>query len=315
MDRLQTAVARRIAVLAGGNSLERQVSLASGKRVFRALREAGYHACWFDPAEQPLDVLRWWNVDACFIALHGGSGEDGTLQRQLEQWGIPFTGSGSTASQLAMTKSAAKERFLHAGLATPDYVLVHTSEPLGDVVGRAAALGYPIILKPDQQGSSLGVCRIDATKAWPSAWDKVSRFGGFALAESFVEGQELTVTLIDDEALPVLEIVTGHDIFDYRAKYGTSKPCARFASNLPTATYQRVQQVALRAAQALGTRGLVRVDLIVDRQQQPWLLEVNTIPGMTDHSLAPMAAAKAGMTMPALCDRLICQCLATEVSR
>lgn len=305
----------RVAVLAGGQSAEREISLASGINVAAALDDAGYDVALLDPAVEPLATIDWSRFDACFIALHGGAGEDGRVQQQLERWAVPYTGSGPAASRLAMSKSASKERFIQANLATAPYVVFHRSEPLESLVERVGTLGYPVVVKPDAQGSSIGVGFARDAKELALRVGEGLAYDHFAIAEPVVEGRELTVAVIDRQTLPVLEIVTPRAFFDFAAKQHADSTEYRFDTGLSDDQTQRVQQAAVAAAEALGTRGLVRVDMIVDRLGQPWLLEVNTVPGMTARSLAPKAAAQAGMSLAMLCDRLIRDCLPSEVMR
>lgn len=301
-----------VAVLAGGDSLERAVSLDSGREVHAALGDAGYRATIFDPSRRPLSTLRALKVDACFIALHGGTGEDGTVQRQLDELALPYPGSGPQASRLAMRKSAAKERFLEAGLPTLVDVRFDVDEPCAKIIERTRPLGFPLIVKPDSQGSSLGLRRVDSPDDLAEALAGMADFGGFALAEPLIAGRELTVAVIDRTPLPIIEIVAPRRLFDYAAKYQDSSTRFRFGEGLPNSVVRQVERTAAGAAAALGTHGLVRVDFMLDRSGVAWILEVNTIPGMTRHSLAPMAAARAGMTMSELCDRLLRPCLITE---
>jgi len=299
----------RVAVLAGGDSAEREVSLRSGDSVAAALLAAGHKASLVDPAACPLDRLPWSEFDACFIALHGGAGEDGRVQLQLERLGVPYTGSGVEACRLAMSKSAGKERFVAHGVPTPPYEAIAEHVSLADVSSRVARLGYPLVVKPDAQGSSIGVAVADSIDQLPRALAVARTFGGPCLAEALVRGREFTVTVLDTVALPTIEIVNPEPVFSYDAKYHSSLTEYRFDFPLSAAHRNEIQQAALGATRALGTWGLVRVDVMFSHDCRAWVLEVNTIPGMTVRSLAPLAAARAGIDMPTLCEMLVRRCL------
>jgi D-alanine-D-alanine ligase len=305
----------RIAVLAGGDSAERQVSLASGACVAAALGTAGHTVKVFDPADCDLADIPWGEFDACFIALHGGAGEDGRIQRRLELLKVPYTGSGPAACRLAMSKSASKERFLQADVPTLLYVLFSSAETAADVARRVARLGFPLVIKPDSQGSSLGVSVAHDSADLEACLRGCRQFDAFAIAEPRVHGREFTVTVIDRQALPLLEIVAPGALFDYEAKYFNPATQYRFETGLSAARNAAMEQIAVEAAACLHMTGLCRVDLIMDQAGRPWVLEVNAVPGLTEHSLAPMAARQAGLEMPQLCDLLVRQCLTLEVGR
>ncbi len=302
----------RVAVLAGGNSSERQISILSGWQVASALETAGHQTTWFDPAEVQLAAIPWDEFDACFIALHGGAGEDGRIQQQLERLGVPYTGSGPAASWLAMSKSAGKERFLQAGVPTPDYFLVRSADAPRDIARRARRLGFPLVVKPDSQGSSLGVGIAPDARGLRACLEKAFALDPFAIVERRIEGREFTVAVLDRRPLPLLEIVAAELIFSFDAKYSSPETDYRFESGLPTDIEAELTEVAVGAAEALGTRGLVRVDLMRDRAGRSWVLEVNTVPGLTARSLAPQAAARAGISMPQLCTWMVHDCLTRE---
>ena len=304
MDRM-SARPLRVAVLAGGQSPERDVSLASGRRVAAALAAAGHEVTVVDPARSDLGQLDRADYDGCFIALHGGAGEDGRIQRRLARRRIPFTGSGPTASALAMSKSAAKRRFHRFGIPTPEHVVLDPSEPPEAMLARAATLGFPLVVKPDAQGSSLGVGIAASPDDLPARVRESSHYGGVVLAERRVFGRELTVSVLDRRPLPPLEIVCREPVFDYQSKYSSELIEYQFDTGLGPMKTKELQATAAAAAAALGTSGLVRVDLMVDSRLRVWVLEVNTVPGMTEHSLAPMAARQAGIAMPELCDWIL----------
>ncbi|MDH3719247.1 MAG: D-alanine--D-alanine ligase [Planctomycetota bacterium] len=295
-----------IAVLAGGDSAERQISVASGHRVAGALEEFGHQVAVFDPEDADLFGINWNEFDACFIALHGGAGEDGRIQVQLEELCVPYTGSGPVTSRLALSKSATKDRLHRCGVSTPPHFSFHKTDSLPKILARVRRLGFPLIVKPDGQGCSLGVTVADDADSLAESIEAAGRFESYLLAEQTITGREFTVAVIDRQPLPALEIIHPCRTFDYDLKYGAEAVRHEFPDDEAAST---AQQTAVAAADALGTRGLVRVDLITDREGQAWVLEVNTIPGMTTHSLAPLAAAQAELSMPQFCDRLVRLCL------
>ncbi|HVC98170.1 MAG TPA: D-alanine--D-alanine ligase [Pirellulales bacterium] len=297
--------ALHVAVLAGGDSAEREVSLASGRNVVAALAQRGHDVEWLDPALRDLASVPWDRFDVGFVALHGGAGEDGRVHAQLESWGVPCTGSGPVAASLAMSKSASKTRMLAAGVPTLPYVSFAVDEPRSLVAERVAELGYPTVVKPDAQGSSLGVGFAADAGELAVCIDAARCFGTLMLAEPWIDGREFTVAVLGREPLPVLEIATPRGLFDYEAKYRCTATEYRFETGLPPEIVNRVRSAATAAVEALGTAGLARVDLMLSRVGDPWVLEVNTVPGMTDHSLAPMAAARAGLTFADLCDWML----------
>lgn len=310
-----TAQPKRVAVLAGGDSAEREVSLASGLQVAAALERAAYQVAWFDPAETPLEEIDWNSFDACFIALHGGAGEDGRVQAWLAARQIPYTGSGPAASRLAMSKSASKERFLQAGVPTAPYVLFHATESIRRVRERVASLGWPLVIKPDAQGSSLGVQFAFGPEQLDEAIAHAAGFDTFLLAEPVIAGREFTATILDRTPLPLIEIVTPRAFFDVNAKLHDPTTEFQFDFDLPDASVADIKEAALHTAMSLGTRGLVRVDVMLDADHRPWVLEVNTVPGLTERSLAPRAAARYGLDLAALCDRMVRICLPVEIDR
>ncbi len=303
----------RVCVLAGGDSAEREISLASGRHVATALRQADHRVRLIDPSAIALPDVSWTRHDACLIALHGGAGEDGRVQAELERLGVTYTGSGPASCRTAMSKSASKERFAQAGVPTPAYVLGHTSDPIEQFALRVAPLGYPLVVKPDGQGSSLGVSIVRRAEELAAATFQSQRFDPFVVAERFVPGREFTVGLIDHEPLPAIEIVHDREFFDYDAKYESARTKYRLTADLQSRLEVRITDVAVAAADALGMRGASRVDLRLDDQGRPWVLEVNAVPGLTEHSLLPMAAAAAGMSMDALCERMLRSALGAEV--
>jgi D-alanine-D-alanine ligase len=302
----------RVVVLAGGESAEREISLASGRAVIDALSSAGHQTRWVDPADCDPAEVAWADFDVCFIALHGGAGEDGRIQARLESLDVCYTGSNPAASQLAMSKSAAKERFLAAGLRTAAYCVVDCPGHAGNP--SPGELGFPLVVKPDRQGSSLGVGFAADRAELDRRVAEASRFANRVLVEKWIDGREFTVALVGRRPLPLMEIVTPRGLFDYEAKYESALTEYRFDHGLVESVASGISDRASAAVEALGCTGLARVDLMLDRRGRAWLLEVNTVPGLTEHSLAPKAAAQAGITMPQLCTWMLHDALAAKVT-
>lgn len=298
-----------VAVLLGGESSEREISLKSGASVVHALTERGHHVTSIDPAAVDLTRYDWSNIDVAFNALHGRFGEDGQVQRILEDLEVPYTGSGVQASRLAYSKSASKERFLQHHVPTAPYVLIHESDSAARIQQQASSLGYPLVVKPDTQGSSLGVSIVGSPDELSAALTRCFHLDAFGILESCIVGAEWTVGLVDDQLLPPIQIETTRPFFDYQAKYKDDETVYRFDFEAPAEVVQRITRTAFDACVALETRGLVRVDLMLDKFQRPWVLEVNTVPGMTDHSLVPKAAVRAGLTLGELFEQTIRSCL------
>lgn len=314
MPALKLLSPQRIALLAGGNSAERDVSLQSGAAISRALLERGHSVTQIDPANVDVRGVDWSHFDIAAIALHGTFGEDGQIQEILSSANLPYTGSDARVSRLAFSKSASKERCIQAGLPTPDYVLVHSGDPLRRIARLAKALGYPLAVKPDAQGSSVGVSIIADPQELPTALECCFQHGRFGLLEAAIIGTEWTVGLIDDFILPVIQIETARPFYDYRAKYEDNETRYRFDFDVPAGVVAEIQSIGRRTAAALGTRGIARVDLRLDQFLRPWVLEVNTIPGMTDHSLIPKAAARVGMDFGELCERMLLSALRCDAA-
>jgi len=292
----------KVAVLLGGKSAERPVSLKSGGMVLTALRSRGIDAHPFDPSTQGLDALLAQKFDRVFIALHGRFGEDGTVQGILEWLGIPYTGSGVLASALAMDKLRAKQLWQARGLPTPPYELLSASTDLAAVARR---LGVPIMVKPANEGSSIGMSKVRAAAGLDEAYALAVNYDRVVIAERFVEGIELTGAILGEEALPLIRLETPRDFYDYDAKYLANDTRYILPCGLDEATERTLRQLCLDAFHALGCRGWGRVDLMLDRAANPYLLEVNTAPGMTDHSLVPMAARAVGLSYEDLCVRIL----------
>jgi len=295
----------KVAVLMGGTSSEREVSLRSGAAVARALREAGRKVVEIDLRTETGRELDGGGFDAAFIALHGRFGEDGQLQRILQERGIPYTGSGPEASRLAMDKVETKRRFKARHVATPPHHVVVQGESVALWEQFARALGYPVVLKPRAEGSSVGVTVHEDCATLLDGAAECFRYGSVGLMEKFISGRELTAGILDGEALPLVEMKPKSRFFDYRAKY--QDPDTKYIVDPPISEIEkrRVQKAAKDAFAALGCEGFGRVDLILTPFCSVHVLEVNTIPGMTERSLFPKAAAAAGIGFPDLCSRLV----------
>jgi D-alanine-D-alanine ligase len=334
----------RVAVLFGGTSSERDVSIASGAQVVRALRERGHEVVPIDtasgvldaasetrllhgdvaarpPSAEALDLLKEGGVDllrsaevgaidVAFIALHGGTGEDGTLQAVLDLAGIPYTGSGMLGSAMAMDKDISKRLFETAGVPTPAWLMAPASPE--DV---EAHVGFPAVVKPSKQGSTVGLTVVRDPALLEAAIEDAFRFDDEVIIERFIPGRELTVPVMGDVALPVGEIISRHEIFDYECKYQPGMAEEIFPADLPDEPARVVQDLALRAHRALKLRGYSRIDFRMDSEGAFWCLEANTLPGMTSASLFPKGAAAAGISFPELCERLCDLALAEHRQR
>jgi D-alanine-D-alanine ligase len=305
----------RVAVLLGGPSAEREISLQSGAAVSKALSAAGHRVVEVDPARIDLAAFDWSDVDAAFIALHGRFGEDGQVQQILEDAAVAYTGSQVAASRLAISKSATKERFLQQGVPTAPYVLIHESDAAQHILEQASAIGFPLVVKPDTQGSSLGVTIVPSVAMLPIALTRCFTFDAFGVLERWIAGSEWTAGFLDAFPLPLIRVETERAFFDFEAKYQDAETQYRFDDSAPADVQQRIARAAADACRAVGTRGIARVDLMVDAQDQPWVLEVNTVPGLTDHSLVPKAAARAGIEFTELCERCLQSALAEAKRR
>jgi len=295
-----------VAVLMGGASAEREISLRSGRGVLAALQSRGVQAFAFDPAVQPLDDLRRLGVERVFIALHGRYGEDGTVQGALELLGIAYTGSGVQASALAIDKIRTKQIWSFLGLPTPQSLAIG---PLSQPHEIVAALGLPVVVKPCREGSTLGLSKVHRVEELEAAIALATRSDALSLAEQLIAGRELTVAVLGEasqaRALPIVEIRAPEGNYDYQHKYFTEDTEYLCPAPLDAELGARVQALAVRAYAALGCSGWGRVDLMLDAGGNPWLLEVNTSPGMTDHSLVPMAARALGISYADLVLRLL----------
>ncbi|MBL8471828.1 MAG: D-alanine--D-alanine ligase [Rhodocyclaceae bacterium] len=292
----------KVAVLMGGSSAEREISLMSGTAVLNALRARGVDAHAFDPAATSPCALRELGYARCFIALHGRGGEDGTLQGVLDILGLPYTGSGVMASAIAMDKWRTKMIWQSAGLPTPQYRIVDANT---DWQALARELGMPLFIKPAREGSSVGVAKIERVEHLAEAYASAAGHDALVLAEQFIAGQELTAPFLGDTALPLIRIEAPQGNYDYQNKYFTDSVRYHCPSGLDEATETALRELVLRAGALLGCRGWGRTDLMLDADKRPWLLEMNTSPGMTGHSLVPMSARAAGIGFEDLCLRIL----------
>jgi len=304
---LDAAAFGKVGVLFGGRSAEREISLISGNGVLQALQSRGIDAHAFDPGTQSLAELAEQQFDRVFIALHGRYGEDGSLQGALELLGIPYTGSGVMASSIAMDKITTKKVWLQEGVPTPTYLSIDADTKLDDVVAR---LGLPLIVKPPLEGSSIGITKVTQAGELQAAVDLVNSMDEAVLAEEFVTGREFTVAVLGHgasaRALPIVEIVAPEGKYDYQNKYFTDDTQYHCPAPLPEALTQEIQRHAVNAYRALGCEGWGRVDVLVrESDMRPFLLEANTSPGMTTHSLVPMAARAVGIGYEDLCIEIL----------
>ena len=292
----------KVAVLLGGRSAEREISLQSGQAVLGALRGQGIDAYPFDPAEQVLEELLRQGFNRVFIALHGRFGEDGTVQGALEWMGLPYTGSGVMASALAMDKWRTKLVWQAAGIHSPRYVLLQASSNFEEV---AETLGLPLIVKPVREGSTIGLSKVHRKQDLAEAYQLAAQHDALVLAEEFIAGKELTVAILGETPLPIVRIEIAGELYDYQAKYFSNDTQYFCPSGLPDALESAIQAQALQAYQVLGCQGWGRVDLILNQRGQFYFLEANTSPGMTGHSLVPMAARTAGISFEDLVMRIL----------
>ena len=300
----------KVAVLMGGRSAERKISLMSGSGVLEALRSRGVDAHAFDPANRPMDDIKREGFARCFIALHGRFGEDGTVQGALELMGIPYTGSGVMASSIAIDKVMTKRVWVALGLPTPRYVLLSGSQPRQRVVAVPDELGLPLIVKPPREGSSIGVTKVLGYSQMLDAVELSARYDADVLCEEFIEGVEVTCPVLGTgtsaRTLPIIRINAPDGAYDYENKYFTDEVKYQCPSGLPEALEMEISRIVLASYQSLGCRGWARADLMIRTSDNaPFLLEMNTSPGMTGHSLVPMSAKAAGISYPELCVQIL----------
>lgn len=286
----------------GGRSAEREISLMSGNAVLAALKRKAVDAHAFDTRDRDLHELRSQGFDRVFVALHGRYGEDGTVQGALELMGIPYTGSGVMASSLAMDKWRTKLVWIAASIPTPRFVMLEAGS---DFKAVANDLGLPLIVKPSREGSTIGLTKVTRAQDVETAYRKAEEYDDMVLAEEFIAGAEVTASILGEQALPLIRIEAPGGSYDYQAKYFSDETRYFCPSGLPPAQESRIQALALRASRILDCRGWGRVDVMLDAKGEPYLLEANTVPGMTGHSLVPMAAKEAGITFDDLVVRIL----------
>lgn len=301
---------KKIVVLMGGPSAEREVSLHTGEAIVEALREKGYDAVGvdFDPPRLS-EQLAAAGADVVFNAIHGKFGEDGYLQGALEMMGVPHTGSGVLASAVAMNKAVSKQIFQAAGVPTPSSKTYRSADAAKLAETIARDFSFPLVIKPASQGSSIGVSIVETPAALDAALQECVAYDDAVLAEAFVDGRELTVAIIDGAALPVIEIRPHSGRYDYTSKYTKGASDYIVPAELDAETTACVQAAALAAYEALGCAGVARADVMLGKDGAPYVLEVNTVPGMTATSLVPKAAAATGMSFPELCEKLLLRAL------
>ncbi len=294
-------MSQKIAVLAGGPSCERNISLISGKAVFDALKSKGISAVLIDPVGDFIGTLKRENISFVFLALHGTFGEDGTVQRLLDKEGIGYTGSGPRASEWAFDKSKAQKIFKDAGLRIPEFHLLKKGESLKS----EGHFSWPLVVKPSASGSSVGISIVSDKKDYERACLEAFKYSDTVLIEQYIEGRELTVSILNGRALPIVEIIVRRKFYDYEAKYKDAGTVYEVPAKLTAAEEMEIKEIALKAYEALGCDIMARVDILLDRQSKPYVLEVNTIPGLTGKSLLPKAAKSDGLEFPDLCVKII----------
>ncbi|MDD4915561.1 MAG: D-alanine--D-alanine ligase [Methylococcales bacterium] len=298
----QAADFGRVAVLMGGTAAERDISLLSGAAVYQALKQQGIDAIPVDVTTDLLTALGNIGADRVFNVIHGRGGEDGVLQAVLETLRLPYTGSGVLASALSMDKLRTKLCWQGMGLPTPRWFVLKTVEDIDDCINR---LGFPVIVKPAMEGSSIGMSKAGSRDELSEAMQVAAQFACEVFAEQWVQGREYTIAVLDGEALPVIRLETPNNFYDFDAKYRADTTRYHCPCGLEPAREQSLQELAVRACRGLGVKGWARVDVFIDDKDSAQLIEVNTVPGMTDHSLVPMAAKAAGMDFAELVWRIL----------
>lgn len=291
----------KVAVLYGGWSAERDVSLNSGKAVFGALERRGVNAHLVDVDRNIVSRLQEDNFDRAFVILHGRGGEDGVMQGALEVLGLPYTGSGVMASALGMDKYRTKMVWKSAGLPTPDFRVLSNEQDLEEV----KTLGFPLMIKPAHEGSSIGMAKVENVEQLEAAWAEAAKYDALVLAEQWVTGGEYTAAVLGEQVLPMIKLETPHSFYDYDAKYKDDTTSYICPCGLDEDREKELAEMVLKAFKAVGSVGWGRVDFMTDADGKPWLLEINTAPGMTDHSLVPMAARQAAIDFDELVWRIL----------
>lgn len=292
----------KVAVLLGGKSSEREISLMSGTAVLEALQRQGVDAHAFDTGQRNLADFAVEEFNRAFVILHGRWGEDGTIQGALDLMGVPYTGSGVMACALAMDKWRTKLVWQAAGIPTPRFEMLHASS---NFAATARELGVPMIIKPAREGSTIGLSKVNDAKEFEAAYREAAKYDPLVMAEQFIDGPELTAAILDDESLPLVRIeAPGHN-YDYNAKYFSDETQYFCPSGIAPALEDRIRRLCADAYRIIGCSGWGRVDVMLDGDDQPWILEVNTVPGMTGHSLVPMAAKAIGLSFDQLVMRIL----------
>ncbi|HDS1777953.1 D-alanine--D-alanine ligase [Pseudomonas putida] len=299
----------RVAVLYGGKSAEREVSLKSGAAVIDALSTAGVDVVAIDVGDDLLARLQSEKIDRAFIILHGRGGEDGSMQGLLECLGIPYTGSGILASALAMDKLRTKQVWQSLGIPTPRHAVLASES---DCLQASTELGFPLIVKPAHEGSSIGMAKVNSAQELVAAWQDAAKYDSQVLVEQWIHGPEFTIAVLRGQVLPPIALGTPHVFYDYDAKYIANDTQYRIPCGLDSVKEQELIDLTARACDAIGIEGWGRLDVMQDEQGQFWLLEVNTAPGMTDHSLVPMAARAAGLDFQQLVLAILAESVATR---
>ncbi len=292
-----------VAVIQGGRSEEREISLRTGEAFARGLKARGYRVCTVDAADRLVEKLSETNPVAAVIALHGRWGEDGCVQGLLECLGIPYTGSGVMGSAVAMNKVVAKRLFGDAGLPTPEFIDIPAGSGKSN---KQPSIEPPVVVKPAREGSSVGISIVHAKSDLDEAVEAAASLGGPVLIERYVEGREMSVAVLEGEALGTIEIVPARPFYDYEAKYGPDSGTKYlFPAPIPREIEEHLRALAVRAVEILNCGGVCRADFMLDGDNMPWLIEINTLPGMTEASLVPKIASGAGISFEELCERLL----------
>ena len=302
----------RVGVLAGGPSSEREISLRSGRAVHKALLSEGFDAVFLEIKDDIRDCLKNNLIDVAFVTLHGRFGEDGTVQRMLEEARIPYTGSKVEASRLALDKIASKEAFIKNNIPTPAYIVFEKDRYSID---DAEKIGYPLVVKPQFEGSSIGLSIVKEKSSLEEALEYAFKYDDKVILEEYVPGRELTVGILDDKALPVIEILTKNNVYDYEAKYKNADTRYLVPAPIDRAAYRQASRLGVAAHKALGCASLSRVDMMMNKTGKMFVLEVNTIPGMTERSLLPKAAQANGLRFNELCVKILEDTVKEAVSR